>query len=75
MNNVSWGTRESANQTEPEQNLQKNVKCQKLFKVCGYSFEFQMNKEEKVRGAMSENELQVPLLNPEINMPIQPKEG
>lgn len=54
MNNVSWGTRESANQTETEDDTQKNVKCQKLFKICGYNLEVQLNKEEKVTCAVPE---------------------
>ncbi|XP_053474971.1 chitin synthase-like isoform X1 [Ictalurus furcatus] len=76
MNNVSWGTRESASQTtEPKENIQKNVKCQKLFKICGYSFEFQVNKEEKVMCAVPENAPQATLLNVETRVPTQPEEG
>ncbi|KAI5628169.1 hypothetical protein C0J50_2659, partial [Silurus asotus] len=41
MNNVSWGTRESAGPGS-EASLQKNVKCQKLFKICGYNLEVQV---------------------------------
>ncbi|KAF5895643.1 chitin synthase chs-2-like, partial [Clarias magur] len=49
MNNVSWGTRESSSQTGGSENdTRKNVKCQKLLKLCGYNLEIQLNKEEKV---------------------------
>lgn len=71
MNNVSWGTRESACQTGPEENIQKNVKCQKLFKICGYNFEFQLNKEEKV---MPENAPQSTFLNVGTEVNTKPKE-
>ncbi|KAF7686801.1 hypothetical protein HF521_015194 [Silurus meridionalis] len=64
MNNVSWGTRESASQTTgSEENLQKNVKCQKMFKICGYNLEFQVNKEEAVMCAVPENAPQATLLS------------
>ncbi|XP_036439405.1 chitin synthase chs-2-like [Colossoma macropomum] len=50
MNNVSWGTRESGAQAAaaPAKTNQKNVKCQKLLKVCGYSLEIQVSEEVKV---------------------------
>ncbi|KAB5518437.1 hypothetical protein PHYPO_G00165890 [Pangasianodon hypophthalmus] len=73
MNNVSWGTRESANQTTgSEGNIRKNVKCQKLFKICGYNLEVQLNKEEKVM----ENAPQPTSLNAEtkVNDETPPKE-
>ncbi|XP_060772855.1 chitin synthase chs-2-like isoform X1 [Neoarius graeffei] len=75
MNNVSWGTRESANQSGgPDQNLQKNVKCQKLFKICGYNLEIQVNKEEKVMCTVPENAPQAIPLNVVNKVPTQPKE-
>ncbi|KAF4071506.1 hypothetical protein AMELA_G00274140 [Ameiurus melas] len=74
MNNVSWGTRETASQnTGPEENIQKNVKCQKLFKICGYNFEFEMNKE--VISAVPENAPQANPLNDKTKTPTQPEEG
>ncbi|MCJ8749131.1 hypothetical protein PDJAM_G00172830 [Pangasius djambal] len=72
MNNVSWGTRESPNQTTgSDENIRKNVKCQKLFKICGYNLEVQLNKEEKVM----ENASQATSLNVEkVNDETQNKE-
>ncbi|XP_034156930.2 chitin synthase [Pangasianodon hypophthalmus] len=72
MNNVSWGTRESANQTTgSEGNLQQNVKCQKLFKICGYNLEVQLNEDKKVMRAVPESE---PLLKVETKVPSEPIE-
>ncbi|GAA6106472.1 chitin synthase chs-2-like [Tachysurus ichikawai] len=75
MNNVSWGTRESANQTSgPDQTITKNVKCQKLFKICGYNFEFQVNKEEKVMSTLPENASEAPLQSLDTEVFAKPKE-
>ncbi|KAF5890118.1 chitin synthase chs-2-like, partial [Clarias magur] len=75
MNNVSWGTRESASQsTETEEKSKKNVKCQKLLKLCGYNFEFEVNKEVKETTAVPEKAPQVPALKTETNVPAEPVE-
>ncbi|KAM9449654.1 chitin synthase chs-2-like [Clarias gariepinus] len=72
MNNVSWGTRESASQTGGSQNdTRKNIKCQKLLKLCGYNLEIQLNKEEKVIHVLPENATQITPLNPENKEPDQ----
>ncbi|XP_047672829.1 chitin synthase chs-2-like isoform X1 [Tachysurus fulvidraco] len=74
MNNVSWGTRESANQASgPNQTISKNVKCQKLLKLCGYNLEIQLNKEEKVT-AVPEIAPQATPLKAESKEVTQPKE-
>ncbi|XP_066506304.1 chitin synthase chs-1-like [Hoplias malabaricus] len=61
MNNVSWGTRESGapGTSAPTEMHQKNVKCHKLLKLCGYNLEIQVNKDEVVTST-------VPLNNPEV---------
>ncbi|KAL6466367.1 hypothetical protein MHYP_G00241710 [Metynnis hypsauchen] len=55
MNNVSWGTRETGAQAAMPTENQKNVKCQKLLKVCGYSLEFQVSQDVKVVSAVPQN--------------------
>ncbi|KAK3522969.1 hypothetical protein QTP86_010300 [Hemibagrus guttatus] len=75
MNNVSWGTRESVNTTGgPEENIQKNVKCRKMFKLCGYNFEFQVNTEEKVMSAVPVNAPEATLMNDDCKVLTQPIE-
>ncbi|KAG7314059.1 hypothetical protein KOW79_022555 [Hemibagrus wyckioides] len=74
MNNVSWGTRESANTAGgTEQNMRKNVKCQKLFKLCGYNLEVQLSKKEKVT-VVHEKAPQTEQLKEESKEVAQPKE-
>ncbi|KAG5831231.1 hypothetical protein ANANG_G00301620 [Anguilla anguilla] len=50
MNNVSWGTRETAGQGKdgPDQTFKKNVKYEKKCKCCCWNVEFQINEDEKV---------------------------
>ncbi|KAJ8383764.1 hypothetical protein AAFF_G00215230, partial [Aldrovandia affinis] len=50
MNNVSWGTRETAGQADGQtvQMVQKNVKFEKKCKCCCWNVEFQINTDKKV---------------------------
>ena len=72
MNNVSWGTREAdapaATAAPPSVTHQKNVKCQKLCRLCGYSVEIQVNEEVKV---VSTAPPDVPLAATEAAVPSQ----
>lgn len=46
MDNVAWGTRES-NQTTASDETKKNLKWQKLIKLCSYSLEFWIRKDQE----------------------------
>ncbi|KAJ8248207.1 hypothetical protein GJAV_G00239520 [Gymnothorax javanicus] len=52
MNNVSWGTRETASQVKagPTETVRKNVKFQRNCRCCSWNIEFQINEDEKVVG-------------------------
>ncbi|KAG9344366.1 hypothetical protein JZ751_011035 [Albula glossodonta] len=55
MNNVSWGTRETASQATPIQKVEKNL-TKTSCRCCGWNFEFHINKEEEVKVALTPTE-------------------
>ncbi|KAG7462771.1 hypothetical protein MATL_G00188240 [Megalops atlanticus] len=58
MNNVSWGTRETASQAKaaPKETVLKNVKFEKKCKCCCWNVEFQINEDEKIMAAPAPTE-------------------